>query len=529
MKKWLSICLCMVLFLGIIVSSAYAEPSTFGDLRYTLPEGWTQRADGGSMSLNYAGSSGEVCTVAFLKQDMSYFAGAGLDTPAFAEIYLKGYLKALYQEMGATLPDIATSLRIDNQIGVRYSLREGEMFLDASAVLYGEMAYAVLSLGEGENAYAGFETLFDSLNFGGDGAGTPAQTELDPLADLSDADVTVLRDRAVEALGAKELALQDGEFVVGEDIPAGRYVFYAADPDLLTVVKILNRDEIFGSAGGERVKCELMDGDTIRVTGSGILMPWLNVLVPEDAQSVGDIHFILPPGWIGSGDERGFSGFTQANTQARSCGDFVVGTLTLDDAAIEKPEETLQMLCSQIAESGYTIEASNLMEIEGRPSLRFSVVSSEELLYNPCMEAFIVLDGNVAYNFMVRGQDLYQDNYAQGMDVLVENVTFDAIEPLPELSAQIPLENMDENTLRKIYTLCEFSLIRRGVTPEVILPQGICTVGIDFPAGTYEATASTVCRYGDIQFFGGNDTPEIIVLEDGQSVECLGEARLKLQ
>ncbi len=55
MKK----CLCLFLVLLLILSAlgACAEESAFGELHYTLPEGWTETAAEGVMMLAYDGGA----------------------------------------------------------------------------------------------------------------------------------------------------------------------------------------------------------------------------------------------------------------------------------------------------------------------------------------------------------------------------------------------------------------------------------------------------------------------------------------
>lgn len=107
------ICLCMALFLMLSAIGAHAEEQAFIDLRYTLPEGWTQALTDSSATLSYSGSNGESGMILISSQDMSMFANAGLDTPMMAEMYLQLLIEALFESAGVTAPDVSTSLLID--------------------------------------------------------------------------------------------------------------------------------------------------------------------------------------------------------------------------------------------------------------------------------------------------------------------------------------------------------------------------------------------------------------------------------
>lgn len=520
MRRWVSICLCLVLLLGLSVANAQAEEQSFADLRYTLPEGWTQNVTASEVTLSYPGNGNESGMVFILSQDMSVFANAGLNDPALAQMYLELLLENIFKEMGATLPDISTPLLVDNQTAVRYPLQNNGVFVDAVGILYDQTAYLLIAMGAGETPYAEYETLLASLNFGNVAGDSPAQD--DPLAALSDADVTTLRDRAIEALDAGEIIFEDEELTVGEDIAAGRYELSVAEVDGVAVVSVADSEERFGVTGNERMMCEFAAGDVVKVVGSARLVPYLKLPAATDIQDVKDAEFLLLPGLVDfvSGPE-----FIQY-THARSGGEFYAAACPLEDGMEGTPEEIFLEILSDA--EGLTLAAADPMEIEGRPAIRFSMVSDQDLSDNLCMEGLMVLDGREAYVFRLYGQDLYQDDFACGLDVLAGSITFDGIEPLPELSAQTDLEGLSEITLRRIYTLCEFSLIRRGATP-VSLPKGLSMVGVDVPAGTYAAETTSLFRYTLTGILTAGTEPMMLVLEDGQTMQSLGETTLTPQ
>ena len=104
MKKCLCLCLTLLLALGSLC--AYAEECVFGELRYTLPDGWTESSSDSLVTLSYdGGQENDRGSVMILAQDMSMFADAGLDTPMMAEMYLGLLIEAAFQGIGLTFPE----------------------------------------------------------------------------------------------------------------------------------------------------------------------------------------------------------------------------------------------------------------------------------------------------------------------------------------------------------------------------------------------------------------------------------------
>lgn len=131
-----------------------------------------------------------------------------------------------------------------------------------------------------------------------------------------------------------------------------------------------------------------------------------------------------------------------------------------------------------------------------------------------------LLDGNDLYTFLLVGQESYQESFAYGFDLLLDTVTFDGIEPLPELSMQMELDGLSESALRRIYTLCQLSLARRDEFSTLQLPTGYFMVGVDIPAGAYSASSPGMCVIGayDYVLMGGEPTP--VTLKDGQVIQA---------
>ena len=100
--------------------------------------------------------------------------------------------------------------------------------------------------------------------------------------------------------------------MVGEDIPAGEYVFSAEDAESIAILSVEERDELFGSVDGGSARCGLNAGETVSVTGSGLLTPYMNTLTTDDVQSVGNVEFLLPPGWTPSMEDGYLYAYTEA-------------------------------------------------------------------------------------------------------------------------------------------------------------------------------------------------------------------------
>ena len=519
MKKCLCLCLTLLLALGSLC--AYAEECVFGELRYTLPDGWTESSSDSLVTLSYdGGQENDRGSVMILAQDMSMFADAGLDTPMMAEMYLGLLIEAAFQGIGLTFPeDSSTSTLVDGQTAVHYTVQDPSTgnFVDALAVLYGQTAYMAICAGFGDVAADGCEALFASLNFGGAAADAPVAAA-DPLEGLSDGDVLALRSRAVEALGAESIPLEDGEYVVGEDIPAGEYVFCAADAESIAILNIEERDEIFGSVDGGSLRCGLNEGDIVSVTGPGVLTPYMNTLTTDDVQGVGNVEFLLPPLWTPSMEDGYLYAYTETNREAASCGRLLFAMNTLQDSDVADPEALLRYLAT--SDEDATMTKLLMTEIEGRPAVRYACVDAEGSLSSGCTEGMYLLDGNDLYTFLLVGQDTYQESFACGFDLLLGTVTFDSIEPLPELSSQMELDGLGESALRRIYTLCQLSLMRRGEYPTIPLPTGYFMVGVDIPAGAYNATAPGMCVIGNYDYVIMGSEPTPVMLEDSQVIQA---------
>lgn len=515
------ICLCMALFLMLSAIGAHAEEQAFIDLRYTLPEGWTQALTDSSATLSYSGSNGESGMILISSQDMSMFANAGLDTPMMAEMYLQLLIEALFESAGVTAPDVSTSLLIDGQTAVRYPMQNGDTFIDALAVLYNQTAYVVLAMGSGQSAYAGYEVLTSSLNFGGASAvdvPTQEEGEVDLLAALSDEDVALLRDRAVQALGAEEIALDAGEYTVGEDIPTGSYLLVPAGEEIVARASIESRDETIFAAEGGTALCRFLEGDVVEISSSAVLRPYLNTLTSTDVQRVGNVEFLLPSSWEPSMEDGYFYAYTEADRESAECGRLLSAMNTLPDSDVQDPEALLNYLASPREDE--TLTSLYMTKIEGRPAIRYSCVGSGESVYASCTEGLFLLDGNDLYTFLIVGQSLFEDVYAHGFDLLLDTVTFEGIEPLPELSAQVALNDLSASALQRIYTLCDLRLMFRGDEPSMSLPMGYFMVGVDVPAGSYSASTSGMCIIGcyDYALTGSEPTP--VVLRSGQVIDA---------
>ena len=519
MKKCLCLCLALLLALGGLCASA--EESSFGGLRYTLPEGWTETAAEGVMLLEYdGGEENDNGSVMMVTQDMSMLANAGLDTPMMAEMYLGVLIESIFQTIGREFPEnSSTSTLIDGQTAVRYAMQSGDNFVDSVAILYGQTAYVLIGAGVGDAAFDGYEALFASLNFGGAAEASALSQEADdPLADLSDGDVLALRSQVIEALGADSITLEAGEYVVGEDIPAGEYVFSAEDAESIAILSVEERDELFGSVDGGSARCGLNAGETVSVTGSGLLTPYMNTLTTDDVQSVGNVEFLLPPGWTPSMEDGYLYAYTEANREAASCGRLLFAMSTLPDSDVEDPEALLRYLSTPNEDEALT--KLLMTEVEGRLAVRYACTDVEESLSSGCTEGLFLLDGNDLYTFLLVGQDIYQESFAYGFDLLLDTVTFDGIEPLPELSMQLGLDDLSESALRRIYTLCQLSLMRRGEISTIPLPMGYFMVGVDIPAGAYNTTAPGMCVIGNYDYVVMGSEPTPVTLEDTQVIQA---------
>ena len=208
MKKCL--CLCLVLLLGLSALGACAEESAFGELRYTLPEGWTETAADGVMMLAYdGGAENDNASVMMLTQDMSMLAGAGLEYAMMAEMYLGVLIESIFQTIGREFPEnSSSSVSIDGQTAVRYAMQSGDNFVDSLAILRAD-GLCAHRRGLCDAALNGYEELVASLHFGGAteagrGGGRPAGR-------ADDGDALTLRRRVAEALGVEDIRVETRE------------------------------------------------------------------------------------------------------------------------------------------------------------------------------------------------------------------------------------------------------------------------------------------------------------------------------
>lgn len=519
MKKCL--CLCLALLLALSGLCASAEESAFGELRYTLPEGWTEEMSGNTLTMAYdGGQSNDSGSVMLLTQDMSMFAGVGLDTPATAEMYLGVLIESFFQTIGREFPeDSSTATLVDGQTAVRYTLHNGDNFVDAVAILYGQTAYVLIGAGFGDAALDGYKALFASLNFGGTAeTGAPTQETGDPLAALSDGEVLALYSRVTGALGAEDISVEKGKYVVGEDFPAGEYLFTAKSTEDAAILRIEERDENYASADGWNTRCSLVEGDIVEVSSEAWLTPYPVTIASGEVQSVGNVEFLLPPSWTPSMEDGYFYAYTEANRDADNCGRLLFAMRTLPDSDVADPEALLRYLAASDEDADMT--ELLMTEVEDRPAVRYACVDSEEALSGGCTEGMFLLDGNDLYTFLLVGQESYQESFAYGFDLLLDTVTFDGIKPLPELSMQMELDGLSESALRRIYTLCQLSLARRDEFSTLQLPTGYFMVGVDIPAGAYSASSPGMCVIGayDYVLMGGEPTP--VTLKDGQVIQA---------
>lgn len=515
MKKCL--CLCLVLLLGLSALGAYAEESAFGELRYTLPEGWTETAAEGVMMLAYdGGAENDNGSVMMLTQDMSMFAGAGLDTPMMAEMYLGVLIESIFQTIGREFPEnSSSSVSIDGQTAVRYAMQVGDNFVDSLAILYGQTAYVLIGAGFGDAALNGYEELVASLNFGGAAEADAAAD--DPLAELDDGDALALRRRVADALGVEDISVEKGKYVAGEDFPAGEYLFTAKSTEDTAILRIEEREETYASADGWNARCTLREGDAVEITGEAWLTPYPITIPSGEVQGVGHVNFLLPPTWTPSMEDGLFYAYTEEDHGAASCGRLLFAVNTLPDSDVADPEALLRYLAT--SDEDATMTKLFMTEVEGRPAVRYACVDAETSLSGGCTEGMYLLDGNDLYTFLIVGQDNYQEAFAYGFDLLLDTVTFEGIEPLPELSMEMELDELSEGALRRLYTLCQLSLARRDAYPSLQLPTGYFMVGVDIPAGTYSASSSGMCVIGNYDYVLMGGDPEPVTLEDGQVIQ----------
>lgn len=487
MKKFL--CLCLVLLLGLSALGAYAEESAFGELRYTLPEGWTETAAEGVMMLAYdGGAENDNGSVMMLAQDMSMFAGAGLDTPMMAEMYLGVLIESIFQTIGREFPEnSSSSVSIDGQTAVRYAMQVGDNFVDSLAILYGQTAYVLIGAGFGDAALNGYEELVASLNFGGAAEADAAAD--DPLAELDDGDALALRRRVADALGVEDISVEKGKYVAGEDFPAGEYLFTAKSTEDTAILRIEEREETYASADGWNARCTLREGDAVEITGEAWLTPYPITIPSGEVQGVGHVNFLLPPTWTPSMEDGLFYAYTEEDHGAASCGRLLFAVNTLPDSDVADPEALLRYLAT--SDEDATMTKLFMTEVEGRPAVRYACVDAETSLSGGCTEGMYLLD----------------------------TVTFEGIEPLPELSMEMELDELSEGALRRLYTLCQLSLARRDAYPSLQLPTGYFMVGVDIPAGTYSASSSGMCVIGNYDYVLMGGDPEPVTLEDGQVIQ----------